>query len=58
MSNIKLEDVRGKLADIVHSGKKDEVKKLFAEYGVSKLIEIPEDKYDELMEKAKALCGC
>jgi len=47
-----LEQVRAKLADLTRKGKRAEVKALIQSFGVSKLSEVPADKYAELMEKA------
>ncbi len=49
---IPLETVRKKLADLSQSGKQAEVRALITGFGVSKLTEIPKDKYPELMKKA------
>ena len=50
-----LEEVRAKLAAISKAGKSTEMKQLISSFGVSKLTDIPSDKYPELMEKAGAL---
>ena len=50
-----LEEVRGKLAALSRSGKQPAVKKLIESFEVTKLTDIPEDRYAELMEKAEAL---
>lgn len=49
------EDVRKVLADKKKAGKRDEVKALIEEYGVSRFPDIPEDKYPELIAKAREL---
>ena len=52
---ISLEDVRAVLAIKSRDGKTLEVRKLINTYGVTKLSEVPEEKYQELMAKAEAL---
>ena len=52
---ISLEDVRAVLAIKSRDGKTLEVRKLINTYGVTKLSDVPEDKYQELMAKAEAL---
>lgn len=52
---IKLEEVRAKLAALSQAGKQEQVKALIQEFGASKLTEIPEDKYPELLEEAGKL---
>ena len=47
-----LEQVRAKLADLQRQGKRAEVKALIQSFGVSKLSEVPAERYAELMEKA------
>lgn len=48
-ADLTLEVVRAKLADLSKQGKGAEVKKLLSGYGVSKLTDLPADKYAELM---------
>jgi len=50
-----LEQVRAKLADLTRKGKRAEVKALIQSFGVSKLSEVPADKYAELMAKAEEI---
>ena len=50
-----LVDVREKLSELQKAGKRDKVKELLNYFGASKLPEVPEDKYEELMEKAGEL---
>lgn len=50
-----LEQVRAKLADLQRKGKRAEVKELIQSFGVSKLSEVPADKYTELMAKAEEI---
>ena len=52
---ISLEDVRAVLAIKSRDGKTLEVRKLINTYGVTKLSDVPEEKYRELMAKAEAL---
>ena len=52
---IKLEDVRAVLADISRAGKTAEMKELLSRFGASKLSDIPEDKYPELLTEAKKI---
>ena len=50
-----LEQVRAKLADLQRQGKRAEVKALIQSFGVSKLSEVPAEKYAELMAKAEEI---
>lgn len=50
-----LVDIRAKLAELQKSGKREQVKGLLADFGASKLSEVPEEKYAELMQKAGEL---
>lgn len=50
-----LVEVREKLSELQKAGKRDKVKELLNSFGASKLPEVPEDKYAELMEKAGEL---
>lgn len=50
-----LVEVREKLSELQKAGKRDKVKELLNSFGASKLPEVPEDKYEELMEKAGEL---
>src|SRR5690606_31907676 len=52
---VSLEQVREKLAALAKAGKQEQVKELITSYGVSKLTEIPAEKYAELLEKAEAI---
>ena len=52
---ISLEDVRAVLAIKSRDGKTLEVRKLINTYGVTKLSDVPEEKYQELMAKVEAL---
>jgi len=52
---ITLEQVRAKLAEVSNAGKKNEVKALLTSYGVSKLTDLPTEKYSDLLAEAEAL---
>lgn len=52
---VSMEDVRSKLAGLVQSGKQAEVKELLASFGATKLSDVPEERYAELLEKAGAI---
>ena len=52
---ITLEQVRAKLAEVSNAGKKNEVKELLTSYGVSKLTDLPAEKYSDLLAEAEAL---
>ena len=52
---ITLEVVRAKLAALSQGGKQAEVKDLINSFGVSKLTDIPEERFPEVLEKAEAL---
>ena len=47
-----LAEVRGTLAALTKAGKRQQVHDLIRSFGVTKLPEIPEDKYAEVMQKA------
>lgn len=50
------EQLRGLAADVrTKTGSADGIKKVLAEYGATKLSEVPEDKYAEFAEKLEAL---
>lgn len=52
---VTLEEVRARLGELSSDGKKDEIKKLFSEFGVSKLTELKAEHYSELLTAAEAL---
>jgi hypothetical protein len=52
---VTLVQVRARLAELSSEGKKDAIKKLMADLGVSKLTEVKEEQYAELMSAAEAL---
>lgn len=47
------EEVKAKLAALSQSGKQAEMKQLIMSYGVTKLSDIPAEKYTELMKKVE-----
>ena len=48
-------EVRAALASLSQSGMQKEVKEIITSFGASKLSDIPEDKYAEVLEKAGEL---
>jgi hypothetical protein len=54
-ANVTLVQVRARLAELSSEGKKDAIKKLMTDFGVSKLTEVPEEKYTKLMTAAEKL---
>ena len=52
---ISLEEMQVELAGIAKSGKQNEVKDLIKSYGVTMLSAVPEEKREELLEKARVL---
>jgi hypothetical protein len=54
-ANVTLVQVRARLAELSSEGKKEAIKKLMADLGVSKLTEVKEEQYAELMSAAEAL---
>ena len=52
---VTLEDVRAKLGVLTKQGKQSEVKSLIENFGGSKLSDIPEDKYSELLKAAEEI---
>ena len=50
-----LENVRGVLADISRSGKREAVQQLLAEFGVQKLSELDSSRYPALLQAAEAI---
>lgn len=54
-TKITFEDLRAVLAVLTRDGKQQEVKKLITEYGAAKLSDVPEEKYQELLDKAREL---
>lgn len=52
---IKYETVRAKLAELSRTGKQAHVKELLGNFGVTKLSDVPKERYAELLEAAEAL---
>lgn len=52
---ISTEVLRAKTASIIQSGKRAEVAALLTEFGVSKLVDLPKDKYSDFYKKVTAL---
>lgn len=52
---ITFEDLRAVLAVITRQGKQDKVKELITKYDATKLSDVPEDKYHELLEEARKI---
>ena len=52
---VTLEAVRARLGDLSSDGKKEEIKSLFAKFGVAKLTELEPEKFGELLAAAEAL---
>lgn len=52
---VTVEQVRNKLRGLSLAGKKDQVKSLLTSYGVSKLTDIPEEKFAEVLAAAEEL---
>ncbi len=52
---VSLEQVRDKLATLSSAGKRAQVKELLSQFGVSKLTEIPKERYAELLAAAEAI---
>ncbi|OLS02589.1 rRNA biogenesis protein rrp5 [Tissierella creatinophila] len=54
-TKITFEDLRAVLAVLTRDGKQKEVKKLIIKYGAKKLSDVPEDKYQELLDEARKI---
>jgi hypothetical protein len=52
---VTLEAVRARLGELSSDGKKEEIKSLFAKFGVAKLTELEPEKFGELLAAAEAL---
>ena len=52
---VTLEAVRARLGELSSDGKKEEIKSLFAKFGVAKLTELQPEKFGELLAAAEAL---
>jgi hypothetical protein len=48
-NEFRIEDIRGKLAALVQSGRQNEVKVLLEQFGVGKLSDLPSEKYADLL---------
>lgn len=54
-NKVTLEDVRAVLAKLSQHGKTKDVKELITKYGASKLSEVDESKYMELLKEAEEI---
>ncbi|MGO1368544.1 rRNA biogenesis protein rrp5 [Senegalia sp. (in: firmicutes)] len=54
-TKITFEDLRAVLAGLTREGKQQEVKELITKYGAKKLSDVPEERYSELLDKAREL---
>lgn len=54
-TKITFEDLRAVLAVITRDGKQQKVKDLITKYDAKKLSDVPEDKYQELLEEARKI---
>lgn len=54
-ATVTFEDLRAVLAVITRDGKQQKVKELITKYDAKKLSDVPEDKYQELLEEARKL---
>lgn len=52
---ITFEDLRAVLAVITRDGKQQKVKDLITKYDAKKLSDVPEDKYQELLDEARKI---
>lgn len=52
---IKFEDLRAVLAVLTRQGKQDKVKELITKCGAKKLSDVPEEKYQELLDAARKI---
>lgn len=52
---VDMKTVRAKLAEVMESGKREEIKGLFAEFGVNKLSALPKDKLPDFLAKVEGL---
>lgn len=52
---ITFEDLRAVLAVLTRQGKQEKVKELITKYGAKKLSDVPEDKYQELLDEARKI---
>lgn len=54
-TKITFEDLRAVLAVITRQGKQEKVKELITKYGAKKLSDVPEEKYQELLDQARKI---
>ena len=54
-TKISFEDLRAVLAVLTRDGKQKEVKELITKYGAKKLSDVPEEKYQELLDEARKI---
>lgn len=54
-TKISFEDLRAVLATLTRDGKQKEVKELITKYGAKKLSDVPDDKYQELLNEARKI---
>jgi hypothetical protein len=54
-ASVSLDDVRIVLGNLSQSGRQDEVKALISSFGVTRLSEIPTERYAELLAAAEAI---
>lgn len=54
-TKITFEDLRAVLAVITRQGKQQKVKDLITKYDAKKLSDVPEDKYQELLDEARKI---
>ena len=52
---ITFEDLRAVLAVIARQGKQQKVKELITKYDAKKLSDVPEEKYQELLDEARKI---
>lgn len=50
---IKLEDLRKRLVTLSNDGRREQIRALIEKYGATKLTEVPEEKYEELLREAE-----
>lgn len=54
-TKISFEDLRAVLAVLTRQGKQQKVKDLITKYDAKKLSDVPEDKYQELLDEARKI---
>lgn len=55
VTKITFEDLRAVLAVLTRQGKQQKVKDLITKYDAKKLSDVPEDKYQELLDEARKI---